>query len=77
LKIENSEEKLINLKRIDAKYKQLTKEQCHGIVENLLQHMKENRLQHGAINQVAAAFQETRLTDYTVRQNEIFFQATR
>ena len=48
--MENSEEELINLKRRDSKYKQLTTEQRHGILEKLLQHMKENKLKHGAIN---------------------------
>ena len=55
--MENSEEELINLKRRDSKYKQLTTEQRHGILEKLLQHMKENKLKHGAINDVATAFQ--------------------
>ena len=60
--MENSEEELINLKRRDSKYKQLTTEQRHGILEKLLQHMKENKLKHGAINDVATAFQVSRLT---------------
>lgn len=34
--------------------KQLSKEQCQGILEKLLQNMKNNRLQHSAINEVAA-----------------------
>lgn len=60
--MENSEEELINLERRDSKYKQLTTEQRHGILEKLLQHMKENKLKHGAINDVATAFQVSRLT---------------
>ena len=60
--MENVEGNLLNLERRDSKYKQLTKEQRQGILEKLLQQMKENKLKHGAINEVATAFQVSRLT---------------
>ena len=60
--MENSEGNLLNLERRDSKYKHLTKEQRQGILEKLLQQMKENKLKHGAINEVATAFRVSRLT---------------
>ena len=45
--MENSEGNLLNLERRDSKYKQLSKEQRQGILEKLLQQMKENKLKHG------------------------------
>ncbi|TBU00351.1 hypothetical protein CWI36_1667p0010, partial [Hamiltosporidium magnivora] len=60
--MESLEGNLLNLERRDSKYKQLTKEQRQGILEKLLQQMKENKLKHGAINEVSSAFQVSRLT---------------
>ena len=45
--MENSEGSLLKLERRDSKYKQLTKEQRQGILEKLLQQMKENKLKQG------------------------------
>ncbi|TBU01191.1 hypothetical protein CWI36_1413p0010, partial [Hamiltosporidium magnivora] len=44
--MENVEENLLNSEKRDSKYKQLTKEQRQGILEKLLQQMKENKLKH-------------------------------
>ncbi|TBU10221.1 hypothetical protein CWI38_1931p0010, partial [Hamiltosporidium tvaerminnensis] len=60
--MENVEENLLNSEKRDSKYKQLTKEQRQGILEKLLQQMKENKLKCGAINEVSSAFQVSRLT---------------
>ncbi|TBT98709.1 hypothetical protein CWI37_1632p0010 [Hamiltosporidium tvaerminnensis] len=45
---ENLEVNLLNLEKRDSKYKELTKEQRKGILEKLLQQMKENKLTQGA-----------------------------
>ncbi|TBU12761.1 hypothetical protein CWI38_0638p0010, partial [Hamiltosporidium tvaerminnensis] len=47
--MENVEENLLNSEKRDSKYKQITKEQRQGILEKLLQQMKENKLKHGKI----------------------------
>ncbi|TBU04922.1 hypothetical protein CWI39_0741p0030, partial [Hamiltosporidium magnivora] len=60
--MENVEVNLLNLERKDLKYKHYTKEKRQGILEKLLQQMKDNNLKHGAINEVSFAFQVSRLT---------------
>ena len=67
--MKNSEGNLLNLERRDSKYKQLTKEQRQGILEKLLQQMKENKLKHGTINEVATAFRVPKKR--TIKPNQI------
>lgn len=50
------------LQRRDSKLKQLTANQRNGILQNLLQLKKDEKLKHGAINKIAADFGVTRLT---------------
>lgn len=46
----------MNLQRRDAKSKQLTNEQRHGILQQLLQYTKnKEKLEHAAINKVAVS----------------------
>ncbi|TBU00161.1 hypothetical protein CWI36_1726p0010 [Hamiltosporidium magnivora] len=58
--MENVEGNLLNLEKRDSKYKELPKEQRQGILEKLLQQIKENKLNHGAPNEVFSAFQITK-----------------
>ena len=67
--MESSEGDLLNLERRYSKYKQLTKEQRQGILEKLLQQMKENNLKHSAINEVATAFRVPKKR--TIKPNQI------
>ena len=60
--MENFEVKNAALQVRTCKYKQLTVEERNGILQNLLQLRKGQKLKHGAINEVAADFDVTRLT---------------
>ena len=50
----------VNLQRRDAKLKQLTNDQRHGILQQLLQYLKnkEKLLEHGAINKLIECVQD-------------------
>ena len=51
--MENFNSNYVNLQRRDAKTKQLINEQRHGILQQLLQYMKnKEKLEHGAINKL-------------------------
>ena len=52
----------VDLQKRDVKSKQLTFEQRRGVLEQLLQMKKNQKLEHSAINKVAAAFHISRLS---------------
>lgn len=52
----------VKLRKRRSKTQQLTLNQRNGILQRLLQYRKGDKLQHGAINVVAADFQVSRIT---------------
>ncbi|KAJ3641755.1 hypothetical protein Zmor_028234 [Zophobas morio] len=64
--MENFEVKNAALQVRASKYKQLTVEERNGILQDLLQLRKRQKLKHGAINEVAADFDVTRLTVFRI-----------
>ena len=52
----------VDLQKRDVKSKQLTFEQRRGVLEQLLQMKKNQKLEHSAINKVAAEFHISRLS---------------
>lgn len=58
----NSDQNCVELQGRSSKSKQLTLNQRNGILQKLLQYKNGEKLQHGAINTVAAEFAVSRLT---------------
>ncbi|TBU20670.1 hypothetical protein CWI38_0037p0040 [Hamiltosporidium tvaerminnensis] len=69
--MENLEVNLLNLEKRDSKYKELTKEQRKGILEKLLQQMKENKLTQGASTNFLLPFKISSTVKHTLTDKNV------
>ena len=58
----NFDQNCVDMKRRSSKSKQLTLNQCNGILQKLLRYKKGEKMQYGAINIVVADFEVSCLT---------------